>query len=88
MTNQMIIAAQMVQLIQEGILTEHDTIHTYATWKTLGFQVRKGEHAVASFPIWKYVIKKNSETHETTQKMIMKTSAFFTQDQVDAILKP
>ena len=32
-----------------------EEIHTFNAWKQRGFIVRNGEHAVASFPIWKYV---------------------------------
>ena len=32
-----------------------EEIHTFNAWKQRGFIVRKCEHAVASFPIWKYV---------------------------------
>lgn len=37
-----------------------EEIHTFNAWKQRGFIVRKGEHAVASFPIWKYVTRKNA----------------------------
>jgi hypothetical protein len=28
-----------------------EEIHTFQTWKALGYQVQKGEHAVAKFPV-------------------------------------
>ena len=31
-----------------------EAIHTFAGWKELGFIVKKGEHAVAEFQIWKW----------------------------------
>lgn len=37
-----------------------EEIHTFNAWKQRGFIVRKGEHAIASFPIWKYVTRKNA----------------------------
>ena len=42
-----------------------ELIHTYQKWKELGYQVRRGEKAIAKFPIWKYVSCKNEETKET-----------------------
>lgn len=29
-----------------------EEIHTYKEWSELGRQVKKGEHAIAKFPIW------------------------------------
>ena len=34
----------------EQEIPEPEPIHTYQHWKENGYQVRKGEHAVASFP--------------------------------------
>ena len=45
-------------------LPEPEPIHTYNGWKELGYQVKKGEHAKAQFPIWKYKGQKNEETGE------------------------
>ena len=33
-------------------IPEVETIHTFEGWKKLGFSVKKGQHAVASFTIW------------------------------------
>lgn len=64
-----------------------EKIHTYNAWKSMGFQVQKGEKAVAQFTIWKY---KNSKTDEETGeqdsgRMFMKKSSFFTARQVKKI---
>lgn len=70
------------------------SIHTYNAWKSLGYQVKKGEKAVAKFPIWKFSSKKqkNEETGETEEvadnlrgHCFMKVSAFFTDEQVEKI---
>ena len=70
-------------------IPEIQPIHTYATWKQLGYQVKKGEKAVAKFPIWKYTTgKKKQETEEEAQEnghCFMKTAAWFTDEQVEAI---
>lgn len=71
-----------------------EPIHTYKTWQSLGYQVRKGEKAIAKFAIWKFIGGGKSEKAEseedatetvTTGKkpMIMKVSAFFKASQVE-----
>ncbi len=69
---------------------EPEEIHTYQHWKTLGYQVRKGEKAIAELMIWKYSQRKTSteETEETSGKSgkcFMKRSFFFSAGQVDKI---
>lgn len=80
---------------REGFLPEE--IHTYAAWKELGYQVRKGEHAKASFPIWKPIKEKGTakgrdlktkeviEYETESRRMIMVRAHFFTRDQVEPI---
>ena len=41
-----------------------EAIHTFATWKQMGFKVKKGEHAIASFTIWKYSERQLSEEEQ------------------------
>lgn len=74
-------------------IEEPEQIHTYQRWKEMGFQVRKGETAVAKFPIWKYGTRK-SEDDEGAEidgedaddsVIFMKKSAFFAQHQVEPI---
>lgn len=64
-----------------------ETIHTYAKWKELGFQVRRGEKSEIKITIWKYRGKKkqDEESGEEVEmgKCFMKTAAFFTAAQVD-----
>ena len=38
-------------------IPEPEQIHTYNGWRDLGYQVKKGEKANASFPIWKWAGK-------------------------------
>lgn len=63
---------------------ETEPIHTFATWKHLGFNVQKGQKAVARFSIWKYTGKIDEETGEEHSRMFMKNSAFFSLSQVEA----
>jgi len=78
-------------------IPEIQPIHTYQTWKKLGYQVRKGEKCVAKFAVWKFLTKESKkeeddENPETDGEKVkgrcyMKLSAFFTDEQVDKIEK-
>lgn len=77
-----IILAESFELMKAGVLQEIDglpeTIHTYEKWKELGYQVRKGEHAIAKFPVWTYVpMKQKDDGTVSKSKMYMKNSSFF-----------
>ncbi len=73
----------------EKELMEPEPIHTYQTWKALGYQVRKGEKTVAAFTIWKARTKKAEGSDEDggseETRMFMKTAHFFTMGQCDKI---
>jgi hypothetical protein len=45
-------------------INEPEPIHTYAEWKKAGFQVQKGQKAVASFTIWMWTEKTGKLTKE------------------------
>lgn len=66
---------------------ETEPIHTYNAWKSIGFQVQKGQKAVAQFTIWKHCNGKVDEEtgEEKPGKMFMKKASFFTARQVQAI---
>lgn len=104
MTNFMIILTESLRLMEAGVLqltgetitTEDgkelqvpETIHTYNKWKSLGYQVKKGEKNIAQFPIWKYTSKKDPEMAEEEAQekgfCFMKMSSFFKFSQVEAI---
>jgi len=73
---------------EEYEIMEPEPIHTFACWKNLGFSVKKGEKAVARFPIWKgaeKVIKDGdgNDTDETELKMFRKEACFFSSAQVE-----
>ena len=72
---------------EKRMVEEPEAIHTYQAWKQLGYQVKKGEKAKASFTIWKYVKgKKKEETEEEPEaKMFMTKASFFTLEQVEKI---
>lgn len=67
-----------------------EEIHTFQAWKAKGFSVKKGEHAVASFKIWKHTskqMKNDKGEDEEHENMFMKTAHFFTRAQVEPIVK-
>ena len=67
-------------------IPEVEPIHTYNGWKEIGYQVKKGEHAKASFQIWTWKGQKNEETGEEEGGKCYSRKAFwFTADQVEKI---
>lgn len=73
-------------------INEPEPIHTFAAWKERGRTVKKGEHAVAAFPIWKQGKPKKKKDEdgnetETAGSMFMKMSYFFTIDQTEPVKK-
>ena len=109
MTNAMIIIAEQLRLLDEGVLhytgrtipvynlatgeveetAEIQPIHTYNGWKARGYQVKKGQKAIAQFPIWKYTKAKTKDMDEEEAQQrgycFMKNSSWFTDEQVEAI---
>ena len=91
MTNNQIIFQNAIALAEAGILKVGadglpETIHTYEGWRSIGFQVQKGQKAVAKFAIWKHAparTKKDGTVKPET--MFLKTAAWFTADQVAAM---
>lgn len=77
-------------------MLEPEPIHTYAAWKSLGYQVKRGETAVAKFLIWKAGKSRQQEEAEAAAengteispervRMFMKTAHFFKAAQVERI---
>ena len=64
-------------------MEEPEEIHTFAGWKALKFNIKKGEKAVASFPIWKHTKRKPKEEGEEEEKMFMTKAFFFKAEQVE-----
>lgn len=102
MTNAQIILLESIKLLNDGVLNstgrlfktedgkefaEPEPIHTFQAWKALGYSVKKGEKAIAKFPIWKYTSKKVEVEGKEEEKsnMFMKTAAFFKFSQVEKI---
>lgn len=71
---------------EEIEVMEAEPIHTYNGWKERGYQVQKGEKAIAQFMIWKHVTKKaESEDEQDESKMFMKKASWFKFSQVAPI---
>lgn len=70
-----------------------EDIHTFAAWKARGFIVRKGEHAIAAFHVWKYSDRRRADTEngdtdgeqENGGRCFLKKSFFFKASQVEKI---
>lgn len=77
-------------------VNEPEPIHTFATWRALGYQVKRGEKSIAKIDIWKCTIKpvelkaKNESGDDVTitqdaKNMFLKTAFFFKGSQVEPI---
>lgn len=64
-------------------------IHTYAKWRELGYQVKRGETSQHKITIWKCAVKVKHNDEDNadyeSSKLFMKTAAFFTVNQVEPI---
>lgn len=66
-------------------------LHTYAEWKKMGYQVRKGEHAVLKCKIFMYRGDEPGDGSDTDPEkevkgsFYMKSASFFRREQVDKI---
>ncbi len=76
---------------EEREVLEPAVIHTYAGWKALGYRVKRGEHACATFPIWRHKEagkkkdKTTGEISDTPETMFMTNAKFFSEIQVEKI---
>lgn len=81
MKNIEIISMNEQVLFENGIMEKDEQIHTYAGWKQLGFQAKRGEKAITQFPIWKMVTSKKTGDDVT----FLKNSSWFKSSQVEVI---
>ena len=78
---------------ENGIITqipEPEEIHTFTGWLAHGYRVRKGEHAISAFNIWKYKKKNNKKDDEETAEaddsiMFLTKAFFFSPEQVEKV---
>lgn len=85
--------------IKQGVFTKEEAIaylengyslplHTFAVWKSLGYKVKKGEHAKLKCTIWNYKNKKKevADDEEVDERnFYLHTACFFTREQVEPI---
>lgn len=70
-----------------------EDIHTFAAWKQRGYTVKRGEHAIAAFHVWKYSERRRNEAdeaetdgeQENSGHCFLKKSFFFKFSQVEKI---
>ena len=89
MTNTAIILEYM---LVNNLDPDKVVLHTYQTWKKLGYQVKEGEKSEHKISIWRRSTKKveneEGEKEEVDNgRYFLKASAFFTQEQVERIEK-
>lgn len=61
----------------------HDIpVHTYAAWKKLGFQVKKGEKASIKIKLWRAIKKKDEKAEKDELQFILVNTSLFTEEQV------
>ena len=89
MTNEQIILTAKAKLVADGKIKEEEELHTYKAWKKLGYQVFRGEKAVACLSIWQQ-FKKSEEDDEEEKKpqrdhVRMRKAYFFSTNQVFAL---
>ena len=57
---------------KEKTIEVPEELHTYQAWKKMGYQVQKGQKAIAKFKIWKHTTKKaKSEKDVDEEKMFI-----------------
>ncbi len=71
-------------------IPEAEPIHTFAMWKSLGYKVKKGEHAVTRLDIWKHTGRRNDDETDPDEAerggyCFRKTACFFSASQVEPI---
>lgn len=70
-------------------LPEAEPIHTFAKWKSLGYKVKKGEHAITRLNIWKYGTRHSDDDEESDEDAggycFRKNACFFAESQVEPI---
>lgn len=88
MTNSEIIGRYMIA----NKMPATTILHTYSSWKKLGYAVKRGEKSQHKIPIWKKSTKKvekedGEEETVDNGRFFLKESAFFTREQVERIEK-
>lgn len=83
MTNREIIEMEKIN----NKLHPDTELHTYAIWKSLGYQVQKGQKAIINTKLWKMIDMKDKKTGKKEEKMILCNASLFSYEQVKKIEK-
>lgn len=59
-----------------------EELHTFAQWKKMGYQVKRGEKSAHKIPIWNY---HKAKKEDEDSYFYMKKASFFTKSQVERI---
>ena len=70
---------------QNNNLNPDCELHTYAIWKSLGYQVQKGQKAIINTKLWKMIDVKDKKTGKKQEKMILCNASLFSYEQVKRI---
>ena len=85
----------LTDIDQDGntvMIPEPEEIHTFAVWKEAGYIVKRGQHAVDTFMIWKYPTRKKTDAVTgkeveviTADRPFLTKAFFFARHQVERI---
>ena len=88
MTNNRILEEITNAAREDGTIKENENLHTFQYWKSIGFSVKKGEHAKITTKLWKKSSRKKDEDEEEPEDNWFMAKAFlFSDSQVEAISK-
>lgn len=54
-----------------------EEVHTFAKWKSLGFKVKAGEHAILTTSLWKMSNKKQDVDNEESGEEVIQNSRMY-----------
>ena len=86
--NNIYTAEEVAAFFEAGVVPP---VHTFQTWKSLGYKVKKGEHAKITTSLWKHTKKAKKEDIETGEEEVdagrfyLAKAFLFTKDQVEKI---
>lgn len=88
MTNNQILEQITITAKEDGIIESNESLHTFQYWKSIGYSVKKGQHAKVTTKLWKKSSRKKDEDEEIPEENWFMAKAFlFSNSQVEAISK-
>ncbi len=66
-------------------IEEPEQIHTYAGWKSLNRQVKRGEKNIATISIWKHTTTKKKDDEEEKARLFLTKAFFFRESQTEVL---